>query len=172
MELPQYSVKPNVSRILILKITLLLILAIGFYFALWLNLKLGFNMAVPFVVNIAIVLVLVVAVLLELIRFHVVYSQYEFLFYTNRVIFKKKDKIQTFLFKDLKKIDFSQGLLDKIMKTGTIKMNKKFKVGPINKPKKVYEYLLKLIKYYKSTKDMHSDVQDQEKTFLKSAEVN
>ncbi|MBU0461281.1 MAG: hypothetical protein KJ574_01705 [Nanoarchaeota archaeon] len=170
MEVPQYSIKPNVNRLVALKIIQLIILAVLFYIALWLNLQLGFNLEIPFMVNILVIVVLVVAVVIELIKFHVVYAQYNYLFYTNRVIFQKKDKLYTFYFKDFEKSELKSNLLDKIMGTGTIVLSKKFKIGPINKPSKVYEYLLKLIDYDKKTRSSYEAQQKGNQEFFKQTQ--
>lgn len=171
MEIPQYSVKANSTRMLVARILLLVVLAPLFYVALWLNLRLGFAIDVPLIVNILIVIVLIVAVVIEIIKFHVIYSQHTYLFYTNRVIFQKKDKLITFFYKDYEKSELKQNLLDKTMKTGTIRLKKDFIIGPVNKPKKIYEYLLKLISYHKRQRSSISVQQKSNQAFTEQTRV-
>ena len=56
------------------------------------------------------------------------------------------------MYKDLTEQELKKNLLDKLMNTGTIVLNKQFKIGPINKPDKIYPYFLKLVEYYKRTR--------------------
>lgn len=171
MEVPQYSVKPNIRRILASKLMILIVLSAVFYALLWFNLRLGFNIDMPLIVNLLVVVVIIIAMIIELIRFHVSYSQYEYLFYTNRVIFKKKDKLINFFYKDYMKSKLSKNPLDAIMKTGSIVLSKKFKIGPINKPHKVYEYFLKLVDYYKKTNVSNLQKERSNQNFHKQTEM-
>ena len=152
MDIPQFTVKPDVARMVVPKIVQLVILSLLFYIALWLNLKLGFQIEVPLIVNVLIAIGLVLAVLVEVLRFHAKFSQYKYLFYVDKLVFQKKDVLTSFLFADFQTSKHDQNLIDRLMSTGTIVLNKSFKLGPVNKAHKVYEYLLKLISYYRSSR--------------------
>ena len=152
MEIPQFTVKPDVARMVVPKIFQLIILSFLFYVALWLNLKLGFQIDVPLIVNLLIVLGLALAIVIEVLRFHAKFSQFKYLLYVDKVIFQKKDVLKSFMFSDFTVSSLDQNVIDSLMGTGTIVLNKSFRIGPINKAHKVYEYLLKLISYYRSSR--------------------
>jgi len=172
MDLPQYTIKPNVNRVILFKIIQLVSLALLFYLALWLNMQLGFNLKLPLAVNILIIVVLILAIIIEMIKFHVIYSQFAFLFYTNKVLFQKKNKVETLFFKDIAKPKLKINALDKFMGTGTITLTKKLSIGPINKPQKIFDYLLKLIDYHKRTQQTASSVQNEHRAFSSQTQIN
>lgn len=147
MDIPQYKLKPNITRMILPQIIKLVALAALFYLGLWFNLKFGFNMEIPAAINVLVAVVLLVLVVLQLVIYHIKYAKFEYLFYPNRIEFHG-NKIQTFLFRDFQGIDIKRNVFDTIAGTGTILVQPKFRVGPVSNAKQVIDYMQKLIQYF------------------------
>ena len=151
MEVPQYSLKIDLTRVIIPKIVLLVVLSFFFYVALVFNLHLGFKIVVPVIGHLMILAILFIAALLQTLKYQVEYSQYGIYFYLNKLIFKKGLEIQEFSYNQIAAVSLGKTFFDKILHTGYLSINHKTLVGPISNPEKIQAYLNQLINYNKAS---------------------
>ncbi|MBW2966965.1 hypothetical protein KY362_00615 [Candidatus Woesearchaeota archaeon] len=148
MELPQYMLKPNINRMVVPSAFQLFGLALLFYAGVYfLTMSMGLN--VPGYINLFIIAFLVVLIVAQLFLYHMKFGKYKYEFYTNRIEFSGK-KPATFMFTDFQQAELKQNLFDKMFNTGSIKLGKDFKIGPITNPERVKSYTEKLVNYYQS----------------------
>ena len=152
MQVPQYSCKINSFRLVLPKLIQLIFLSLLFYVALIINLKLGFDFDVPLYVHVIITIVLILAIVLEILTYHVKFSQHKILFYVDRIVLQKDDSFLPLSFNDIVSSSISRSFFDKIMGTASIRINNKFNIGPISRYQKIYEYFNQLINYYRNQK--------------------
>ncbi|MBW2964813.1 hypothetical protein KY363_05110 [Candidatus Woesearchaeota archaeon] len=160
MELPQYTLKPSVNRMVAPWILKLLGLAVLFYFGIYFNVKFAMKMDIPSYINILIFVFLVVLVVTQVLLYHIRFGKYSYKFYTNRIEFEGK-KPATFLFSEFQQADVKQGVFDKAFGTGIIRLSKSFSVGPITNVRQIESYLEQLVKYYRYTQERFRAQQQQ-----------
>lgn len=165
MELPQYTLKPNVNRMVIPWIFKLLGLSILFYGGVYFNVRFALASTIPAYVNILIFLFLILLIATQTIMYHVKFGKYKYLFFTNRVEYDSKD-VQTFMFDDFQSVQLKQGLFDKMFDTGSILLSKKFGIGPISNVAQIKSYLEQLVNYYRAAQQ-RSRAQVQEVSMQK-----
>jgi hypothetical protein len=148
LELPQYTLKPNINRMVAPWILKLLILAVLFYFGIYFNAKFSpLNIDIPPIINMLIFAFLIVLVGTQTFLYHLRFGRYRYLFFTNRVEFDGK-KTDTFYFADFVTAELKQGLFDKLFDTGSLVLSKKFSIGPISNVSQLKGYLEQLVHYY------------------------
>lgn len=160
MELPQYTLKPSVNRMVAPWILKLLGLAVLFYFGIYFNVKFAMKMDIPSYINILIFVFLIVLVVTQVILYNIRFGKYNYKFYTNRVEFEGK-KPATFLFSGFQQAEVKQGIFDKAFGTGIIKLSKSFSIGPISNVRQIESYLEQLVKYYRYTQERFRAQQQQ-----------
>jgi hypothetical protein len=160
MELPQYTLKPNTNRMTIPWIFKLLGLSILFYGGIYFNAKYALKMEIPPYINILIFLFIIVLVVTQLILYHVRFGKYKYQFYMNRIEYEGK-KTSTFLYSDFQNADLKQGVFDKMMNTGIIKLTKEFSIGPISNATQIQNYLIQLVQYYRASEQKYNIQQQQ-----------
>ena len=148
MELPQYTLKPSINRLVVPWVFKLLGLSAIFYFGIYFNVKIVFKYDIPSLVNLLIFLVLVVMIVVQLILYHVKFGKYAYKFYSNKIDYEAK-KTVTFLFNDFSQAELKQNIFDKMFNTGRIVLSKDFTVGPISGALQIKNYLERLVQYYK-----------------------
>ena len=147
MELPQYTFKPSINRMVVPWVFKLLGLSAAFYFGIYFNVKFMFKLEVPVIINVLIFLVLVVMIVMQLVLYHVRFSKYNYKFYSNRLDYEAKTN-SSFLFSEFTKAELRQNLFDKMFNTGQIVLSKDFVIGPISNVTQIKNYLERLIQYY------------------------
>jgi hypothetical protein len=160
MELPQYTLKPNVNRMLVPWILKLLGLAALFYGGIYANVRFMFNARIPAFINLFIFVFLIVLVGAQVVLYHVRFGRFSYLFYTNRIEFKGK-KSRTFLFDEFSQAEIKQGVFDKMFNTGIIRLSKDFSVGPISNVSQIKEYLEQLVRYHVASQQRFRQGQQQ-----------
>lgn len=146
MELPQYTLKPHNNRMVVPWIFGLLMLSILFYFGIYFNVKFALQSDVPPSINMFIMAFCIVIVVFQLVRYHIQFAKYQYLFYADRIEFQGK-KTKVFMLKDTEEITVKKNIFDNMFKTGSIKLSKKFKVGPIINTSQMQAYIQKLVDY-------------------------
>ena len=147
MELAQYTIKPNIVRIVAAKILYLLLLGILMYFAVWLNLYL-LQITVPPGINLLIIMIILAILLLQIAITYIKFSKTKYFFFPDRIEYKgKKPKI--FYFASTQRIYIKRGIADKILKTGNIIIEPDFQIKFVSNVKQVYTYTQALIQRIK-----------------------
>lgn len=160
MELPQYTLKPSVNRMVAPWILKLLGLAVLFYFGIYFNVRFAMKTEIPSYVNMLIFAFLIVLVVTQIILYHIRFGKYSYKFYTNRVEFEGK-RPATFIFSDFQQAVVRQGLFDRTFGTGIIELSRSFSIGPITNVRQIESYLEQLVKYYRYTQDRFRAQQQQ-----------
>lgn len=142
-EQPQYILPQNKARAIIPKTVSLIILGIIFYFGILLNISLlkltgSEETTIQTVSLIVILLAIILGITLSLLN-----ARKKYFFYRNQIQFGKK-KI---LYANITNTAAKQNLFDKIFKTKTIKLSKKFSLKNIPAEIDLQNYLQQLIAY-------------------------
>lgn len=160
MELPQYTLKPNVNCMVVPWIFKLLGLSALFYAGIYFNVKYALKTAIPPLVNMLIFAFLIVLIVTQVILYHVRFGKYKYLFFTNRIEYDAKKPV-TFMFSDFQQAELKQGLFDRMFGTGELKLSKKFIIGPISNVAQIKNYLEQLVNYYQSTQQRYKAQEQQ-----------
>jgi len=160
MELPQYTLKPNVNCMVVPWIFKLLGLSALFYAGIYFNVKYALKTEIPPLVNMLIFAFLIVLILTQVILYHVKFGKYKYLFFTNRIEYEAK-KPATFVFSDFQQAELKQGLFDRMFGTGELKLSKDFMIGPISNVAQIKSYLEQLVNYYRSTQQRYKAQEQQ-----------
>lgn len=138
MDYPQYTLKPDLKRIMIPQLLKLIVLCGIFYSGIIFNLKI-LKIDAPIHINILVIIVLFILVLLQTILSHVKSSKLEYKFYQDRIEFNN-NKIY---YKEIPEIKLKQNFFDKLFDTKTIILGK-FKISAITNYNEMYAYIEKL----------------------------
>ena len=160
MELPQYTLKPNVNCMLVPWIFKLLGLSVLFYGGIYLNVRFALRTEIPPLVNILIFAFLIVLIVTQIIIYHVRFGRYKYLFFTNRIEYQGK-KPKTFLFGDFQEAVLKQGVFDRMFGTGRIRLSKDFVIGPVSNVVQIKNYIEQLVKYYNSVQQRYRAAEQQ-----------
>lgn len=163
MEVPQYTLRPNINRMVAPWIFRLLGLAILFYGGVYLNAKFALKMQIPIYINALIAVFLLVLIIAQIIIYKVKFGKYKYEFYTNRVDHEGKDS-KTFLYGNFQEMTLKQNILDKMFNTGSIRLSKEFSIGPVANVTQIKSYLEQLIKYYQYSQQQNRMMQQQAAT--------
>ncbi|MBT6774317.1 hypothetical protein HOA91_03010 [Candidatus Woesearchaeota archaeon] len=146
IEQPIYVLPQNKKRALIPKIIIFIILGIIFYLGVLLNVSLlELSASTESIIKlITLILLLLIIVLGIYLTFHRANQPYKF--YRNRIYFNKKEIYYTLIINTNPKQDF----WDKLFKTYTISLSKKFFLRNIPQTIQINNYLNQLINYAKS----------------------
>ncbi len=143
MELPVYTIRASVLKILIPKAAKLLGLALLLYAGIWLNIYL-MKRSIPDTINYLIIAIIAVLVLIEALLAYNQTVKHKYYFFQGRIEFRGKQP-KTIDFRYITNITVSKNFLDKILKTGTIVIQPEFKIRSIKNPDQVAAYLQQLV---------------------------
>jgi len=146
IEQPIYVLPQNKKRAIIPKIIIFIVLGIIFYLGVLLNVSLlELSASTKSLIKlITLILLLLIIVLGIYLTFHRANQPYKF--YRNKIYFNKKEIYYTLIINTNPKQDF----WDKLFKTYTISLNKKFFLRNIPQTIQINNYLNQLINYAKS----------------------
>lgn len=143
MDLPLYSVRPNVVRVLVPKVFWLIGLAVLLYFGVWLNLFV-MDVVIPSYINFLVVAVIFVFVLVEVLLTYLQVSGCKYYFFAGRLEFRGR-KPKTLDFRYVTGMFVSKNFFDRLLGTGTIRVEPGFVIGSISNCDKVFVYLQQLV---------------------------
>jgi len=147
MELPQYSAKPSVSRILFPQFFKLAALCLLFYFGVWVNFFL-IGADFPFWITVLLAAVLVVLFFAQLAITKSRANRYHYDFFSNRIEFYG-DRLKSIMFSDIEEIKLSRNVFDSISGTGTVIIAKSFKISDVSNYLEIQNYLNQLIQNFR-----------------------
>lgn len=150
MELPNYSTKPNTTRILFPKIALLLVLSALLYFGVRINF-IVFNKEFPMMVNISVIVVVVVFAVIEVILTNKRAKDNRVYFFNDRIEIRGKGSF-TIGLSTISNIDVKKNLVDKLLNTGTVVLSTGQTIENINYPERIKAYILQLMGRYPAVK--------------------
>ena len=145
----KYSVKPNLSRVLVPQTIGLFAIGGVFYALLTFNLSLAFG-GVSAITNYMIVIGLLVLLITETIVNYVKNNNIKYDFLNNSLIFNSYGKRESMLYNEMAGISFERNLLDKLFRTVTIVISPEFKIKFINDENKVHFNIQKLINVFEN----------------------
>ncbi|MEK6887032.1 MAG: hypothetical protein AABW88_04315 [Nanoarchaeota archaeon] len=144
-DLPEYTIKPNVTRILIPSIINTVLLAFLFYAGILINVTL-LGIAIPTGINILIVAVLGLLVVIQALLTYLQASKTRYEIYKNRIQIEGA-KQQYFMFSVIQELKFKKSFLDKALGTGTLIIDPKTKLKAIPNFEQTFVYLKQLLQY-------------------------
>jgi hypothetical protein len=143
MDLPLYSTKPNIIRVLVPKVFKLIGLAVLLYAGVWLNL-LVMKKQIPSSINYLVIAIIFVLVLIESLLTYLQTSKNKYYFFAGRVEFRGK-LAKTLDFRYVTNMFVSKNFVDKILGTGTILVQPDFVIGSVSNCDQVFAYLQQLV---------------------------
>jgi len=149
MELPQYSVKPSVSRILFPQFFKLAALCALFYGGVWINFFL-LRQNFPLWITMALVIILAILFVVQLQLTKAQANKYHYDFFSNRVEFYG-DKLKSAMFSNVQEIKTSRNFFDSISGTGTIILSKDFRISNVSNYAEIQNYLNQLIQNFRQS---------------------
>ncbi|HME87011.1 MAG TPA: PH domain-containing protein [Candidatus Nanoarchaeia archaeon] len=144
-DVPEYVIKPKISRIIISQTLLTAILAFVFYAGIFLNVTL-LDISVPANIKWLIVAVLGVLVILQTLLSYVQSSRLQYLIFKNRVQVLG-GKNEYIMFNAIQDIQVNQNLVDKLFNTGTITLLPNVQLKAVANFDQTNSYLRQLIQY-------------------------
>jgi len=147
MDLPQYTLKPNIKRVLVPNFFVLLFLGLFFYFALWLNFTL-LNKELPDNINLLIVAILALLLVLQAVLSYMKFSKARYLFFADRIQYVT-NKTKVIYFNQVRGISFKRNFIDKLFNCGTIRIEPGFEIKYVPNSNQIYVYIQQLIQSYK-----------------------
>ena len=160
MELPQYTLKPSINRMVVPWIFKLLGLSALFYAGIYFNVKYAFGAEIPAYINLLIFVFLIVLIVAQAFIYHVKFGKYKYLFFTNRIEYQAK-KPKTFLFSDFTAAELKRGIFDKMFNTGSLKLSKDFIIGPVSNAAQIKNYLEQLVRYYQASQQRYKAMEEE-----------
>jgi len=148
MELPQYSVKPSVSRTLFPQFFKLAALWVAFYFGVWINFFL-LQMDFPLWLTILLITILIILFFAQLAITKSKVDKYHYDFFSNRVEFYG-EKLKSIMYSDIEEIKTSKNIFDSIFGTGTVILSKNFKITNVKNYIEIQNYLNQLIQNFRA----------------------
>lgn len=150
MELPNYSTKPNMIRILFPKILLLLVLSALLYFGVRINF-IVFSKEFPTIINVLVIMAIVVLVIIEVILTNKKVKDSKIYFFNDRIELREKEQA-TVMLSTVSKIDLKKNLFDKLLNTGTLVLSTGQTIENINYPERIKAYITQLMGRYPAAK--------------------
>ena len=147
MDLPLYSTKPNIVRVLVPKVLKLLGLAVLLYAGVWLNLFV-MSKQIPSSINYLIIAFIFLLVLVEILLTYLRTLKDKYYFFVGRLEFRGK-QVRTLDFRYVTDMVVSENFVDKILGTGTIVVQPDFRIENISNCDKVFAYLQQLVQRVK-----------------------
>ncbi len=145
IEKPLYTLPQVKKRLIIPKLVSFFLLGIIFYLGIILNMSLLNLTGKTKNLVLAISLILLVFLIIFGIIYNLLKTKKEYLFYKNKIIFWKKE----IPYKLILNMEIKRNFLDKIFKTYSLQLTKKFSINNIPETIQIKDYLQKLINYNK-----------------------
>lgn len=146
MEVAQYSIKPNVSSILVPQFFKLIFLCAVFYGGVWINFFL-LKKDMPLWIAAGVIVVLILLMIAQIMITKARTGKYHYDFFSNRVEFYG-DKLKSVLYSDIQQVKLSRTIFDSFSGTGTLILSKNFKISNIKDYGEIQNYLNQLVQNY------------------------
>lgn len=143
MDLPLYSTKPSIVRVLVPKVLKLLGLAVLLYAGVWLNLWV-MKKNIPSSINYLIIAFIILLVLVEVLLTYLQTSKHKYYFFADRLEFRGK-VAKNLDFRYVTNIFVSKNFVDKFLGTGTIIIEPDFRIENVSNCDQVFVYLQQLV---------------------------
>jgi hypothetical protein len=147
LDIPKFKTTPKPSRYLFTKIIVLILLGILLYAGIYANYWVV-DSTMPGLLNWMFIIGIIIILTLETILCYVKYSQYEYTFYSQRLV-AHEQKVQSIDYGSIVKMSFAEGMVDKWFKTSTIILQmddrniKDIKIKHITNGNQIYFFLQK-----------------------------
>lgn len=146
MELPQYSTKPSIKRLLIPQFLRLIVLCALFYFGVWINLKL-LKMEVPLWFDILVIAFLLVLAIVQVLITRKKAENWRYEFYSNRIEYFG-DRLSSVVYSDIPSIAVKRNIFDLLANTATLVLGK-FRMRHLSNYEEISKYINSLVEAYR-----------------------
>ena len=140
-----YVLQQNKKRAIIPKILLLVVLGIIFYLGLLLNLRLLDLLGSEETTTKTVSLIILIVIIILGIILTIVKANRSYIFYQNRIMFGKKQ----IFYQEISNTNLKINFMDKMFKTYSISLSKKFRLRNIPQELNLQSYLQQLVNYSK-----------------------
>ena len=148
MELPQYTTKPSVIRMIVPEFLKMFSLSMLFYVGIKLNFYF-LEITAPSYVDIVLISFLAVVSLAQVVISNRKTSAEQYNFYSNRIERVGGKKPMQILFADVKNITISKNLFDNLFGTAKISVEPNLDMNYITNANQIYYYIQKLVQNYR-----------------------
>lgn len=144
METPNYSTKPNITRILLPRIISLLILSALLYFGVRINF-IVFNKEFPDIINILTIITIAVLAAADIFLTNKKNRENKIYFFNDRIEIRGKQQAAIML-GTIKSIEVKKDIFDKLLNTGSIVLSSGQIIKNLNYPERIKQYITQLIR--------------------------
>ncbi|MBW2992722.1 hypothetical protein KY345_05900 [Candidatus Woesearchaeota archaeon] len=144
METPNYSTKPNITRVLVPRIIILLVLSALLYVGIRINFAV-FNMEFPGMINILVIIFIIILAAADIFLTNMKNKENKIYFFNDRIEIKGKEDI-TVALGPITDAEVKKDFFDKILKTGSIVLSNGQIIKNLNYPDRIREYIMQLLR--------------------------
>ncbi len=146
MELPQYTIRPAIRRLLVPQFLKLIALCALFYFGVWINLKL-LERQVPIWFDIAVIAFLLILAIAQAFITRKRAENWRYEFYSNRIEYFG-DRLSSVLYSDIPSIVVKRNVFDLLANTATLALGK-FRIRYLTNYEEISKYINSLVEAYR-----------------------
>ncbi len=118
LNIPKYKVRPSPERFLANKLLILIVLGVLLYVGVYVNYYL-LSESIPGFLNLIFVVGIIILLVIDSLLCYMQYGRYEYVLYDDRLELNY-GKIKKIQYSSISRISYSQGFLDRMLKTGSI----------------------------------------------------
>ena len=144
-DIPEYIIRPNVTRVIIPSIIITVFLAFLFYAGILINVTL-LGVAIPGSINMLIAATLSLLVIIQALLTYLQISKTRYTVYKNRIQIEGA-KQQYFMFNVIQELNIKKNFLDRALGTGTVMIDPKTKLKAVPNFDQTFVYLKQLLQY-------------------------
>lgn len=145
MEFPQYTLRPNVARIVMPRIVGLILLGFLLYFGFQLNLFF-LKIALSMIYNLLTIVIILFLVAIAAVQIYSNNSSIQYLFYPNKVIKQGKEQA-IMMFSQVSIVTKKKNSWDNLFGTCTIILQPYLRIEHIQDSQQIYSYITNLVQY-------------------------
>ena len=144
-DIPEYIIRPNITRVIIPSIIITVFLAFLFYAGILINVTL-LGVAIPGSINMLIAATLSLLVIIQALLTYLQISKTRYTVYKNRIQIEGA-KQQYFMFNVIQELNIKKNFLDRALGTGTVMIDPKTKLKAVPNFDQTFVYLKQLLQY-------------------------
>jgi hypothetical protein len=144
MELPIYSIKQNSARVLLPRISILLLLSAMLYLGIRINFYV-FNLDFPDIINTAVTAGIIILIVADVFMTKSRNKENKVYFFSDRIEIRGKDN-SVIMLGTVRDAEVRKNLFDMMFKTGKIVLNSGQTIKNINYPDRIRDYIIQLVR--------------------------
>jgi len=144
MEVPNYSTKQNLARVLLPRILTLLMLSLLLYVGIRINF-LVFNMEFPDPINFIVIILIMILIAADIFLTNMKNKESKIYFFNDRIEIRGKDAT-TISLATITSAAVEKNVYDKMLNTGDIILSDGQAIKSLNYPERISQYIMQLLR--------------------------